>query len=115
MLFCEMCISGKINLLNNSKAVFQLVSNLIVVFECAVHKGRPHKIAKKLSPLVCKIPYWLNPPCPCRHTKNFERSEVFCIKKCGRPHLKNSRTLVCKISALDNPFPLTADCGWTTS
>jgi len=24
---------------------------------------------------------WLLPPLPCRHTLNFEKSEVFCIKK----------------------------------
>jgi len=27
-------------------------------------------------------------PCPCIHTKNFENFNVFCTKKCGRPHLK---------------------------
>jgi len=56
----------------------------------AVHKRRPHKIAKN----------WLTPPplsalvqppllCPCGHNINFEVSEVFCTKTCGRPHLKN--------------------------
>jgi len=32
----------------------------------------------------------LFPPCPCGHTINFEKSEVFCAKKCGRTHLKKS-------------------------
>jgi len=42
-----------------------------------------------LYPLSAKCQHWLNPlPCPCGHTINFEKSEVFCIKKCRRPHLK---------------------------
>jgi len=56
----------------------------------------------------------LSPPCSCGHTTNFKKSEAFCTKKCGRPHLKTS-PLVCKRSALDKP-PL--DCGpllWTVS
>jgi len=28
------------------------------------------------------------PPCPCGHTINFEKSQVFIAKKRGRPHLK---------------------------
>jgi len=43
-------------------------------------------------------------PCPCRHTINFEKSEVFCAKKCRRPLQKNP--LVRKMSAL-NKLP---DC-----
>jgi len=39
----------------------------------------------------------LSTPCPCGHTINIEKSEVFCTKKCGRPHLKTPR-----------PSPLTA-------
>jgi len=27
-------------------------------------------------------------PCPCEHTINLEKSDVFCTKKCGRLHLK---------------------------
>jgi len=29
------------------------------------------------------------PHCPCGHTINFEKSDVFCTKKCGRQHRKN--------------------------
>jgi len=68
----------------------------------AVHKGRLHKIAKKLTPslLSAKCPYSLNllPSCPSGHTMNFKKSDVFCTKKCGRPHLKNPL-----------PLPLTVD------
>jgi len=51
------------------------------------------------------------PLCPYGHTINFENSEVFCTKKCGRPHLKNpSSPLVRKMSALNEPnYPLNAD------
>jgi len=37
--------------------------------------------------IVWGRPHWLNPPCPCRHTRNFEKFQVFYIKKCGRTHL----------------------------
>jgi len=50
------------------------------------------------------------PPCPYKHTINFEISEVFCTKKCGRPHLKTPSPrlpLGRKMSALDK-LPLTA-------
>jgi len=43
----------------------------------------------------------------------FEKSDVFCTKKCGRPHLNNP--LVRKMSALDKAPP-PPDCGrllWT--
>jgi len=66
--------------------------------------------------LSAKCPHWLTPtPCPCGgHTINFKKSEIFCAKKCGRPHLKNTLPLVRKMFALDNPpHP---DCGhrlWT--
>jgi len=38
------------------------------LFLGAVHKRRPHKIAKKLPPLRLseKCSHWLNPTCPCR-------------------------------------------------
>jgi len=45
-------------------------------------KGPSAKIAKNLPS-----------PCPCGHTINFKKSDVFCAKKCERPHLKNP--LVC--------------------
>jgi len=32
--------------------------------------------------------------CPCGHTINFEKSDVFCTKTYGRPNLKNSLFLV---------------------
>jgi len=61
----------------------------------------------KLTPfaLVCTSSTHLS-PCPCRHTINFKKSEVFCPKKCGRPHLKYP--LVRKMSALDKSL-LSAD------
>jgi len=64
------------------------------------HKRRPHKIAKNWSSshLSTKYLQWLNSSCPCGHTINIEKSEVFCTKKYGRPHLKNS-----PLSALDKP------------
>jgi len=30
----------------------------------------------------------VQPLCSCGYTINFEKSEVFCTKKCERPHLK---------------------------
>jgi len=55
----------------------------------AVRKGRLHKMAKNYPPpLSEKCPHWLNPPCPCGYTINFEKSYVFCTKKCGRSHPK---------------------------
>jgi len=63
--------------------------------------------------LSAKCPHWLNPlpppPCPCGHTINFKKSEVFYTKKCRRPHLKKAPW-----SALDTP----PDCGrllWTAA
>jgi len=53
----------------------------------AVHKS-VRKNLEKLT-LLPLCPHWLNPPCPYGHTINFEKSVVFCTKKCGRPHLKN--------------------------
>jgi len=51
----------------------------------AVHKRRPHKIAKNWPLPLCpqnvragSIP---SPSCPCRHTINFKKSKVFCAKK----------------------------------
>jgi len=62
---------------------------------------------KKLTPLVCKMSALAQPSlptCPCGgYTISFEQSEVFYIKKCGRPHLKTP-----PFSALDNPPP--SDC-----
>jgi len=44
------------------------------------------------------------------YTINFEKSEVFCSKKCGRPHLRNS-LLPCpkNVRTKQIPLPLTAD------
>jgi len=46
-----------------------------------------------LSP---SCPHWFNSltPCPCEHTINFEKSYLFCTKKCGRLHLNNPSLLV---------------------
>jgi len=67
-----------------------------------VHKGRPHKIAKKMipSPLISKMFALIQPPCPCGHTK----FQSFCTK-CVNVRIS---TLVRKMSALDKPS-LTAD------
>jgi len=45
----------------------------------------------------------LLPPCPCGHTINFEKSEVFYTKNCGRPLL--SSPLSEKCTHWTNPFP----------
>jgi len=45
-------------------------------------------------------------PCPCGHTINFEKSKVFCAKKCGHPRLKNSS---CPQYVRPGQTPLTAD------
>jgi len=43
-----------------------------------IHKTKDvHTKSRKIDPC---------PPCPCGHTINFEKFEVFCTKKCGRPH-----------------------------
>jgi len=44
----------------------------------AVYKRRPHKIANNRPPFSY----------PFGRTINFEKSEVFCIKKCGLQQLK---------------------------
>jgi len=64
--------------------------------------------SRKIDPLVRKMSALAQPPplppCSCGHTKNFEKSEVFCSKKCRRPHLKKPPSPpVRKMSALDNP------------
>jgi len=53
-------------------------------------KRRPHKIAKNdpLCPQIVRI--GSIPLVRADATINFEKSEVFCAKKCGRPHLKNT-------------------------
>jgi len=61
----------------------------------AVHKRRPHKIAKT-DPLV------RTSSSPCGHTINVEKSEFF-EQKMRRSHLKTP--LVRKISAMDPPPP----------
>jgi len=58
----------------------------------AVHKRRSAKNLKKLTPpLFRKMSALLNlfPPLVRANTLNFEKSEIFCAKKCGRPRLKN--------------------------
>jgi len=51
----------------------------------------PAQNRKKLTPLLsAKYPNASPlPPCPCGHNLNFEKSEVFCTKKCGCTHLKS--------------------------
>jgi len=66
----------------------------------AVHKRRPHKIAKNWSPSPL-VRTGLSPSsCLCGHTINFEKSEVFALKSAD---VRIWRTLVCKMFALDNP------------
>jgi len=65
-------------ILNTKKQAGETFINLLG----AVHKRRPYKIVKN----------WPLPPCG--HTINYENFEVFCTKKCGRPHLKNSSSIV---------------------
>jgi len=57
-----------------------------------------------LSPLSTKCPHWLNPPpsCPCRHTIDFEISEVFSPKVVEPLCPQDVRTE-------QSSFPLTAD------
>jgi len=69
----------------------------------AIHKGNPHKIAKNWPPLSAKWLHWLNLPCQCGHTINFENPE-FCSKNCESLHLKTP-PLFRKMSALDKPLP----------
>jgi len=60
----------------------------LVLRGLTVHKNVLTKSEKlTTSPIICKVSYWLKPPCPCGHSIYFEKSEVFCTKKCGRPHL----------------------------
>jgi len=65
-----------------------------------VHERRRHKIAKNW-PLLTALAQTRS-SCPCRHTINFEKSEVFCTKKCGRPHMKNLFPLTW-VSFMDSP------------
>jgi len=58
---------------------------MIFLLVRAVHKRRPHRIAKNWFPLVRTG----STSCPCGHTINFKKSVLFCTKKCWRPHLKN--------------------------
>jgi len=60
--------------------------------------------SRKIDPLV-RINSTL--PCPCGHTINFEKSEVFCTKKPSA--FEELPPLVRKMSALDKPLP--PDCG----
>jgi len=77
-------------------------------------KGRPQTTSaqnreKLTPPLVRKISALVQPPSPlvCADTINFEKPEVFCTKKCGRPHLTNP---LFPCPHWTNPLsPLTAD------
>jgi len=63
-----------------------------------------HKIAKNLpAPFFYKLSALIQ-PLPLLSVRtyiNFEIFQVFCIKKCGRSHLKNP--LVRRMFALDKP------------
>jgi len=76
-----------------------------------LYKGPSIKDVRTKSRKIDSLPpcpHWPKPSCPCGYTINFKKSEVFCTKKCGRPHLKNPSLLVRKMSALDK-LPSTAD------
>jgi len=73
----------------------------------AVHKERPHKIAKKMIPF--SLSALVQAPCSCGHLINFEKSDIFAPKKCGRPHLKNPLSLCSKNVRTRQPLTLTAD------
>jgi len=85
------------------------------------HKGPSIKDVRtklqKVDPLppcsqnvrTVSIPYPPHPPpCPCGHTINFEKPDIFCTKKCGHPHLKTP-SLSEKCPHRKNLLPLTAD------
>jgi len=81
----------------------------------AVHKRRPHKIAKNWPPPPLSA--LAQPPSPLfvRTHHKLRKIRSFFAKKCGRPHLKNLPPLVRKMSALDKPS-LPSDSGrllWT--
>jgi len=49
-----------------------------------------HTKSQKIPPMSEKCPHLTqppSPPCLCGHTINFEKPEIFCTKKCERPHL----------------------------
>jgi len=71
-------------------------------------KGQSIKnVRTKSTTLPC--PNWLKPlpPCPCGHTINFEKPEVFGTKKYGRLHLKNPLSPCPHWT--NHPSPLTVD------
>jgi len=79
----------------------------------AIHKGRPHKIMKNWPsfPFVCKMSALAQPlssPGPCGHNINFEKSNVFCTKKCEHSIWRTEEPLL--NVWLDNPPPY-----WITS
>jgi len=87
-------------------------SRVVRVQLCSILLGAVHKgIAKNWlsSSLVHKNSALTHPlpPCTCGHTINFEKFEVFCTKKCRRPHLKNP-LLSCP-HWTNPPSPLTAN------
>jgi len=69
-------------------------------------------------PLVRKMSALAQPsssPCPCGHSINFEKSDVFSTRKCGRPHLKNALPPCSQnVRTGQTLSPLTADIlyGW---
>jgi len=66
-------------------------------------------------PLVRKMSAQAQPPSPLsvRTHYNFEKSESFCAKNCGRPHLKNP-SCPRNVRTEQTPSPLSADVfyGW---
>jgi len=76
----------------------------------AIHKRHS---AKNWHPptLSEKFSHWLNPPCPCGHTINFKKFEVFCSKKCGCPNppLSEKCPLTLQTSFMDSPLLMFMD------
>jgi len=63
-------------------------------------KINPSLLVRKMSALA-QPPF---SPCSCGHTINFEKSDDFCTKKCGRPHLKNPLPPCNRLSQSANVF-----------
>jgi len=61
--------------------------------------------------LSTKCPHWLNSPCPEGHTKNFEKAQIFCLKRRGQ-----IPPLTCPKNVRTGQTPFSPDCGrflWT--
>jgi len=94
---------------------FSAVKQYLAFTEAINYKGPSMKEvrtkSRKIDPLP-HCPHWLNVAWLCDHTINFEKFEVFCIKKCGLKNLPLSASAKCP--HWTNPSP--SYCGrlsWT--